>query len=265
MTLGADLVVLAIDERRGTLNQTRELAFALAGAEIVDLARVRRIEAAPDARVKVTESLATGDVVLDATLAMLTSADGELRMEDAVTKRLPGSVARHVAASLDSGELAGRAVTTRLGGEPMYHGLRVADPARRRESTERLADAVDPEADLALQAFGALVHIAGPGLPIPGKAPRRARRRLATLADRFGDTWRYLPGCPPEFALDADDLERGQVHPLREAPWRLAIRLAVQEAGRRVPSLSVRAQGGAGLDRDVANAALLDWAFGNGA
>ena len=59
MTLGADLVMLAVDERHGTLQTTRQLAFALSAAELVDLARARRITATPDGHLKVTRSEST--------------------------------------------------------------------------------------------------------------------------------------------------------------------------------------------------------------
>ena len=257
--------MLAVDERRGTLGATRRLAFALAGAELVDLARAKRITATPDARVRVAEPLGTGDPVLDATLGMLSSSDDGLLLEDVVAIHLPGRVARQVTALLSSGELSGREVTTNLGGQPTYSALRPTDPARRRELIERLADAADWEADLALEAFGTLAHVAGLSSSIQRWGHRRARRRLDDLADRFGDTWRYLPGCPSEFALGRDDLAPGQVHPLQEQPWRLAIRLAVQEAGKRVAALPRPPQGGGGLDRDLDNAAKLDWAFRHGA
>lgn len=257
--------MLAVDERHGSLSQTRQLAFALAGAELVDLARARRIAATPDARLTVTESLGTGDPVLDATLGMLASSDDGLPMEDVVAIHVPGRVARQVTALLGSGELSGRETTTNLGGQPIYNGLRIADPARRRELIERLADAADGKADLALKAFGALAHVADLSSSTLGRGHRGARRRLEAIADRFGETWRYLPGCPPDFVLGRDDLAHGQVHPAQEQPWRLAILLAVQEARRRVSALPRPPQGGGGLDRDVANAASLDWAFRHGA
>ncbi|HET9167955.1 MAG TPA: GPP34 family phosphoprotein [Actinospica sp.] len=265
MTLGADLVMLAVDEHQGTLSQTRQLAFALAGAELVDLARLRRIAATPEARVKVTESLGTGDPVLDATLHALSSSDDGLLLEDVVAIHLPDRIARQVTALLDAGELSGRAITTTLGGQPTYYGLRPADPLRRQKLIERLAAAAEWREDLALEAFGALVHITGLSSATLRRGQRRARRRLEDLARRFGETWRYLPGCPPELVLDRDDLAPGQVHPQQEQPWRLAVLLAVEEAGRRVAALPRPSQGGGGLDRDVANAANLNWALRHGA
>ena len=229
--------MLAVDERHGTLSQTRRLAFALAGAELVDLAQARRIVATLDARVKVTESLGTGDPVLDATLGVLSSSDDGLPLEDVVAIHLPGRVARQATALLGSSELSGREMTTNLGGQPIYSGLRLTDPARRRELIKRLADVAEGEAGLTLEAFGALAHIAGLSSTALRRGHRRARRRLENLADRFGDTWRYLPGCPSEYVLDQDDLAPGQVHPMQEQPWRLAILLAVQEAGRRAAAL----------------------------
>lgn len=264
MTLGADLVMLAVDERHGTLRSSRQLAFALAAAEMVDLARARRIEATVDGHLKVTESLGTGDPALDVTLGALASCDEGLLLEDVLGNDLPGTIARQVTAVLGSGELAGREVTANLGGQPIYGGLHPADPARRRELIERLTDVAGCEADLAQAAFGALVHIAGLSSPTLRWDQRRARKRLAGLAAWFGDTWRYLPSCPPELALDREDLAPGQVLPADEEPWRMAIRLAVQESGRRVGALPRPSQGGGGLDRDVENASNLAWAYRHG-
>ena len=68
MTLGTDLVALAVDERQGVLRATPRLGFALAGAELCGLALARRIEAGPDGRLTVLERMRTGDRVLDALL-----------------------------------------------------------------------------------------------------------------------------------------------------------------------------------------------------
>lgn len=185
--------MLAVDERHGTLSQTRRLAFALAGAELVDLAQARRIVATLDARVKVTESLGTGDPVLDATLGVLSSSDDGLPLEDVVAIHLPGGVARQVTALLGSSELSGREMTTNLGGQPIYSGLRLTDPARRRELIKRSADVAEGEAGLTLEAFGALAHISRPEFngtaagpparpPEAGESRRPVRRHVALPA-----------------------------------------------------------------------------------
>lgn len=241
MTTGADLVLLAVDERRGTLAPTQPLRIALAAADLVDLARARRIEATPNAGVRVSEPLHTGDRLLDEMLDELSSVDSGRALPDILAARQAAAVERHMRALLNSGELSGREVTARLGGRPVYSGLWASDPARRADLVERLAGAMFWEPDSAFEPFGALAHLCGLSRAIPGWGSRHARRRLEILAERFGDTWRYLPGCRPELALGDVDLEPGQAHPGRERPWRLAERLAVQEA--RAGVIAYGAQG----------------------
>jgi hypothetical protein len=71
VTLGADLLILAVDEKRGTVRAPEHLRFVLAAADLVDLACRRRVEA-EDRRIHVVEHLRTGDRALDTTLARLT-------------------------------------------------------------------------------------------------------------------------------------------------------------------------------------------------
>ena len=65
MGIGADLVVLAVDERSGTVRMANVLGYALAAADLVELADRRRIEATMDGVLQVTETLRIGDRVLD--------------------------------------------------------------------------------------------------------------------------------------------------------------------------------------------------------
>lgn len=265
MTVGADLVLLAVDEHRGPFKPTHRLSVALAGAELVDLARARRIEASTDTRVSVTDTRPTGDPVLDATLRALSSDSERLLMTFAVALYLPNRVEQHVSALLESGELRGRQLTMNLDGPPSFGVLHLADPRRRAELTDRLSAAADGQDDLAVDAFGALAHIAGLSVA-PWSWSLRRPRRLRNLADWFGDTWRYLPGCPPELVLGPEDLAPGQIHPAEEEPWRLAIRLAVQEARNDAASSQRprRRTTTTAEEQDVQDAHDLDWADRNG-
>ena len=76
MTLGADLVTLAVDETRGEVHFPAQLAYTLAAAELVDLAKARRIEAV-GSELRVVEELRTGDPILDQTLGRLAKGSKE--------------------------------------------------------------------------------------------------------------------------------------------------------------------------------------------
>src|SRR5581483_8111929 len=107
MTLGADLVALAVDETRGEIRFATQLGYVLAAAELVDLAKARRIEAVGSG-IRVVEELRTGDPVLDQTLARLATGYKETSIGFSIDLAAPDRVAVHLAAMIGSGELEGR-------------------------------------------------------------------------------------------------------------------------------------------------------------
>lgn len=177
MALGADLLILAVDAPRGTVRMPVQLGFALAAAELVDLASARRIEAA-DGRIQVTEQLRTGDPVLDETLRRLAGDPKGSAIDHWITMHAPDRVQVHIAALLQSGELHGKLVSTRLNVPPEPRGLRVAG-----------------------------------------------------------------------------------INPAYEEPWRLLIRLAVQEAVKRAEAKTRKSVHENGLSKDVQNAIALSYAI----
>jgi hypothetical protein len=257
MTLGADLLVLAVDDRRGGVRLERQFGLALAAAELVDLACARRIEAV-DGRIHVTESLRTGDPVLDLTLARLAKDPKGIEIGSWVAMWAPDRVVEHLAAMTRSGELSGRLVATSPGATPVSSGIRVADPARREALVRRLLTVARHEVELEEDAYGALAHAADiPVHVLPGPRNWRTRERLRKLAGWFTDTWRYLPGCPEELALGDADVEPGGTNPADEEPWRLLIRLAVGQAVKQAEATTRKSQQDNGLSKDVQTAALL--------
>lgn len=263
MALGADLVVLAVDER-GTVRLPTQLGFALAASELVDLARVRRIEAV-DGHIHVVEQLRTGDRILDDTLRQLAAQPKGPAIDSWIALREPDRVLVHVAALLESGELTGKLVRLRLGAAPEPHGLRVADPDRRAALAEKLAYVAEHEVELEDDAFGALAHAADlPTHVLSGPMKHRKTEDLKKLAGWFTDTARYLPDCPEELALGDTDVEPGGINPAYDEPWRLLIRLAVQEAVKLAESVTRQSVIENRLSRDVANAALLAYVYTNG-
>jgi Golgi phosphoprotein 3 (GPP34) len=269
MALGAELVVLAVDAQRGTVRTPIQLGFALAAAELVDLACARRVEAA-DGRIHVVERLRTGDPVLDDTLARLAEEPKGPAIDDWIALRAADRVPVHLAALLESGELTGRLVRLRLDAAAEPSGLRVADPHRRAALAEKLVHVARHEVELEDDAFGALAYAAGlPAHVLSGMAKHRTVERLKELAAWFTDTSRYLPGCRDKLALGDADVEPGGINPAHDEPWRLLIRLAVEEAVKRAEvvtrreDLARKSMHGKGVSQDVANAALLANLYNN--
>lgn len=232
MTTGVDLVILALDEKRGTIRQGWQLAFALAAAEVVDLAVSRRVGAAANQDLKVNETLRTGDPLLDSALAAMAAEPAGHRVGGWVKRSARDRVDQYVDAMLASGELLGPATTADGSSPARYSGLRIADPARREALIDRLAAiaTADDEVSLQAEAFAALAHVADISDHVLGLRHRQARRRLKDLAGWFADTTRYLPDFQGRTELGDEDLAAGDVNPAVEEPWRLAIRLAVEAA-----------------------------------
>lgn len=261
--MGADLVVLAVDEARGCVRLEQQLGFALAAAELVDLARTRRIEAA-EGTIVVTEPLRIGDPLLDDTLARLGAAPKQHTIGGWIAMQAVNRVAVHVEAMIRSGEIEGRLTRVSLNSVARPTALRLADADRRRKLIKKLADAVLYEAPLEDEAFAALASTADiPGHVLTGRTRFRVEKGLKPLLTRFTDTFRYLPGVPEELALGDEDVEEGGVNPAYDEPWRLLIRLAVAEAVKLAQSVTRKSARENGLSNDVRNAALLAYAWDN--
>jgi hypothetical protein len=237
-----------------------QLGFALAAAELVDLARVRRVEAV-DGRIHVVERLHTGDPVLDGTLDRLAEEPKGPAISDWIALWAVDRVPVHVAAMIKSGELTGKTVQVRMDAPAESFNLRVADADRCEALAEKLQYVAQHEVELEDDAFGALAHAADlPVHVLSGRAKRRTAERLKKLGAWFTGTSRYLPGCPPELALGDEDVEPGDINPAYDEPWRLLIRLAVEEAVKRAEAVTRQSVQENGLSRDVANAAMLAYA-----
>ena len=264
MTLGADLVALAVDETRGDIRCATQLGYVLAAAELVDLARARRIEAVGSG-IRVVEELRTGDPVLDRTLGRLAAGSKEPSIGFWIDLAAPDRLAVHLAAMIGSGELAGRLVRPSLDSPARPVGLRVADSGRRKLLAEKLVAVALYESTLEDDAFGALAFAAEQTAHIaPVRSRVRVHKRLKELTSWFADTWRYLPGVPDELALGDEDVEPGGVNPVDDEPWRLLIRLAVPEATKRAAERTRKSESDNGLSKDVGNAALLAYAWEHG-
>ena len=264
MTLGADLVTLAVDETRGEIRFATQLGYVLAAAELVDLAKARRIEAVGSG-IRVVEELRTGDPVLDETLGQLAAGPKDRSIGVWIDLAAPDRLAVHVAAMIGSGELEGRLVRTSLDSPARPVGLRVADSGRRKRLAEKLVAVASHKSTFEDDTYAALAFAAGQTAHIAHMRTKvRMQKRLKELTSWFVDTWRYLPGVPDELALGDDDVEPGGVNPVDDEPWRLLIRLAVYETTKRAVRHTRKSESDNGLSEDVSNAALLAYAWEHG-
>jgi hypothetical protein len=246
VTLGADLTMLALSPQRGGVRLPVQLGYALAAAELVDLAERRRLEAAADGLLRVTDPEPVGDPVLDAALVDLAGFCVPGRgADDWVHDSGPERVDVYLGALVESGEL--RAKTRRFGsavGPVQYSRLRPTDKDRRGVLGAELLAAAADDADLYQRAFGALAHAAD----IPADVLRRypdAAAGLARHARQF--LYTQLPIPPDAVHDDSDgdggdgsDPELGQGNP--EDGWRLAISLAVAAAVEVATNLTSSSQ-----------------------
>jgi len=260
MTLGTDLVLLAVDEARGTVRFAAQLGIALAAAELVDLARTRRIEAVGEG-VRVVEELRTGDPILDRTLARLSASPKGTALSSWIAMQAGDRVMAHLAAMIESGELEGRMTRLSLDSPVKPVGLRIVGD-RRGQLIEKLTDAVLYDAPIEDEAFAALAQAALiPRSVLAGRTRYRVQKAIKPLLSWFSDTWRFLPGVADELRLGDDDVEDGDVNPVDEEPWRLLIRLAVGEALKSAPAITRRSERANGLSKDVETVLLMSYAL----
>lgn len=245
--LGADLTMLALNPQRGAVRLPVQLGYALAGAELVDLAVRGRIEAAADGLLRVADREPTGDPVLDAALLNLADfCEAGRGADEWVNDSGPERVDVYVGALVESGEL--RARTRRFGDEAAqtrYSRLRLADKDRRGVLGAGLLAAAADDADLYQRAFGALAHAAD----IPTDVLRRYPEAAAVLAQRARRFLNTRLPKPLDSAPDADangDRD-GSAEPepkqmTAEDARRLAIGLAVAAAVEVATSLTSSSQ-----------------------
>jgi hypothetical protein len=255
VTLGADLTMLALNPQRGAVRLPVQLGYALAGAELVDLAVRGRIEAAADGLLRVADPEPTGDPVLDAALLNLADfCEAGRGADEWVNDSGPERVDVYVGALVESGEL--RARTRRFGDEAAqtrYSRLRPADKDRRGVLGAELLAAAADDADLYQRAFGALAHAAD----IPTDVLRRYPEAAAVLAQRarrFLNTRLPKPldsvfgaGAGAGAGADVDGHRDGSAEPepkqmTAEDAQRLAIGLAVAAAVEVATSLTSSSQ-----------------------
>lgn len=193
VSLGDDLVLLAVWQGGGRLRDPQVTGVGLMGAELVRLAASGRIDIS-SGRISVLDATPTGDAQADAALADLAAQRRPPRAKawcsrprrgicDAYLDRLAAAAAIHAREQ------------TRLGFIKVRR-WEVTDPARAQDARARL-DAIAAgtgEVDLAQAAFGGLAHAIGlAGHLYPGRDGRPRRKRLETVA---GGEYTEAAGAP---------------------------------------------------------------------
>lgn len=193
MNTGVDLVLLAIDDKHGTVVNQRLVALGLAAAELVELALGGCVVLDGVHLVAVQGVEPPRDDLLRASLADLASIQRPTTVSDWISATWAHAVGgRYLAALEQSGTIS-------IDAPP--HGTRSAAPRLRITDHERAAAAVERfravahgadtgaatggpgAAGLPTEVFAALADAAGlTDVRLSGRANKRARERLAELA-----------------------------------------------------------------------------------
>ena len=190
MGIGAELVLLAIDDKRGEVRNSRRLAWGLAAAELVELALIDRI-GLNGAHVVVQGPQDIADDDLSTALVKLSAHQGPMTVAGWIAA---GGSQAHVDRYLLTLERAGtvravRETDSKAGAHPTT--VHIADRERTQAAIDRFrtaahgrtsTDGRGSDASVADEAFAALADAVGlTHLYLGGLANRRARARLATL------------------------------------------------------------------------------------
>ena len=183
LALPDELLLLALDDERGTRAHATELEPGLAGAVLLDLALRERLDV--DGKVlRVLDPSPTGDAVLDAALATIAGEPKERPAKHWVSKLQKG-VREQVSERLVAAGTLRRDEKKVLWVFPITR-LPAADPAPEAAVRARLDGAVliGTTPDERTAALAALVHATNLGRTVfPGAEHRAVKKRLAELAE----------------------------------------------------------------------------------
>jgi hypothetical protein len=181
MTLGEDLVLLAIDEKKGTVREPAKLPYVLMGSELIELAIAGRVEVL-ETRIKLIDPRPTGNDGVDAALDSIAGAG-----DPPLTKTWVG----RPRAGISDGYLD-ELVSTRtveLVERKVWHlftqmRIEVSDPARKARVRAQLEGAGDESStDPRDRALAGLVQASGLSLSLfPGTEGTATRRRHYEVA-----------------------------------------------------------------------------------
>ena len=190
--LGEDLLLLALDAGRGSLERTFVISYALMGAELVQLAASGRIDIVDD-QIVVKNAAPTGDADLDAALARIAEQASPPRPGEWVARPPPHINSRYLqrlsGAGLICQETRFRITSWVQSSDfvpwPAPTRWRISDAARLTEARERLdviACSVGAS-DLSQTAYAALAcALRLDRLLYRGRRRRAERDRLREIA-----------------------------------------------------------------------------------
>ena len=201
-TLGADLVLLAVQPDGRVVGGGHRLAFSLMGSELVRLAVGGKVDIA-DGRIVVRDAAPTGDAQLDQALQSLVRAPRPPAAKAWVGSPRRGILSAYLAGLSAAGVLR-KESRKALGLFPVTR-WQITDPARAAEVRARL-DAIARSAgpvEPGQAALGGLARAAGLSAALyPGKANSDARARLKQIAEE------KVPGAGPAGTAVADAVRR---------------------------------------------------------
>ncbi|MET8539575.1 GPP34 family phosphoprotein [Kitasatospora sp. NPDC004799] len=184
MTLGDDLLLLAVHPRSGRVHRPERMDLVLRAAELLELLLAGRIGVTSGRPRIVVESAApTADRRLDTVLRLLGEASPAPTVGEWLKRSSRGTTLSYLSRLEGQGALTVDRRAKRYAGSPAP--ITLLDRARRADLRRRVAGAAgDPERTAADHALAALVNTAGLSRRLyRGPHRRPLRRRLARLAE----------------------------------------------------------------------------------
>ena len=182
MGMGAELVLLAIDNKRGEIRNSRYVAFAVAAAELIELALTECI-ALSGGRLTVLSRDGAANAGLTAALTKIADSRQPVTVSAWLGRRGELGRVRDCVLELErAGAVEVDDLSKSVAGEQAMH-VRIADPKLAQAAVDRLvAVARGALTGAADEAFAALADAAGlTPAHLRGLSSRRARARISTL------------------------------------------------------------------------------------
>lgn len=223
-TLSDDLLLLAIDPRRGRVRAVHLVRYGLMGAELIRLV-ASGLVLIKDGRLVVAEpATATGDLQLDTALASIASASKPPKPKSWASKPRRGIVTGYLTKLANAGKIQRSAGTKARWQVTDTDGLATA-----RARLDVIAAGTGP-VDLEQAAFGGLVHAVQLDRPFyRGWDNRAVRKRMKEIAQ---GKW-TAPATEP-----ADEADQAAISAATQAAIEVAIDAAVYAASAAAAAAS---------------------------